>query len=122
MRQSVSITGLNEPLFIKAIDNLLTMQNMFARGIGEDCLDFWQPLSYADYQSIDLGNRYFTSRKDDPHGSSTSFRCGVDPHGRLAALAGNELFHGEDNDVCYFERVPGKNGYSYLIRYNLSYH
>jgi hypothetical protein len=114
MRQSVSITGVDEPLFIKAIDNLLAMQNTFARNIDENCIDSWQPSSYAGYQSIDIGNRYFTSRRDDPQGTPISFTHGVDPQGKLSALAGSELFHGEDNDVCYFERVPTKIGYGWI--------
>lgn len=119
MRQSVSITGLDEPLFAKAVDNLLNMQNMLARNIGDDCLDLWQPLSYTSYQSIDLGNRYFTSRRDDPHGSPISFARGVDPYGRLAAMGGNNLFHGEDNNVCYFKKVPEKTGYILFINYEV---
>jgi hypothetical protein len=115
MRQSVSITGLNEPLFTKSIESLLNMQNLFARNIGDDCLELWKPLSYRDssYQSIDLGNRYFTSRRDDPHGSPVSFAHGVDPYGKLAAMGSGDLFHGEDNDVCYFGRIPDKE-YVYI--------
>jgi len=84
------------------------MQNLFARNIDETRLDLWQPSQYTSYQSIDIGNRYFTGRKDDLAGNPIPFKHGIDPQGKLTGMAGRDLFHGDDNEVCYFGRVAGK--------------
>ena len=101
LRQSVTITGLNVPNFTKAIENLVAIQNMFARHVKNEDLDLWQPTTYNKYPSIELTNRYFTYRIDDPHSPSIPLGPDIDPTGRLAALAGGNLFHGEDNVVLY---------------------
>ena len=101
LRQSVTITGLNVPNFTKAIENLVAIQNMFARHVKNEDLDLWQPTTYNEHPSIELSNRYFTYRIDDPHSPSIPLGPDVDPTGRLAALAGGNLFHSEDNVVLY---------------------
>jgi hypothetical protein len=94
-------------MFNKAVENMISIQNMFARRIGENNLDIWRPSSFQGYQSVDLSNRYFTCKRDDPNGTVIPFSSGIDPHGKLSALGGNNLFHGEDNHVLYFEQLPG---------------
>jgi len=86
---------------MKAIENLVAIQNMFARHIKNEDLDLWQPTTYSGHPSIELNNRYFTYRIDDPHTPSIPLGHDIDPTGRLAVLAGTDLFHGEDNVVLY---------------------
>lgn len=105
MRQSVSITGINTPIFNKAVENLLTIQNLFARHIGKQNIDVWRLSTFRNYQSVNFSNRYFTSRHDDPHGLTVPFSSGVNPNGKLSASRGSDLFHGEDNRVVYFEQL-----------------
>jgi len=101
MHQSVTITGLDEPLFAKAIENLAKIQSMFDRHVDKTDFERWIPSTYTTYPAIELKNRYFTYRNDDPQGPSVPLGENVDPTGRLAALAGTDLFHSEDNVVIY---------------------
>jgi len=101
MRQSVAITGLKEPMFVKAIDELTSIQKLFARHVNKDDLELWQAPNYKDSPSVELTNRYFTHRSDDPLAPSIPLGDSVDPTGRLTASAGREYFHGEDNVVLY---------------------
>jgi len=105
LHQSVTITGLNEPLFAQAIENLAKIQSMFERYVDKNDFDRWIPSTYTTYPAIELKNRYFTYRNDDPQGLSIPLGEDVDPSGRLAALAGTDLFHSEDNVVIYHAKL-----------------
>lgn len=41
---------------------------------------------------------------------SISLGADIDPNGRLMSLAGNELFHGEENQIRYMAKTTGKEG------------
>jgi hypothetical protein len=101
MHQSVTITGLNEPLFAKAIENLAKIQSMFECHIDKNDFEGWIPSTYTTYPAIELKNRYFTYRNNDPQGLSILLGENVDPTGRLAVLARTDLFHSKDNVVIY---------------------
>jgi hypothetical protein len=107
LHQSVTITGLDEPLFTKAIENLAKIQTMFERHVDKNDFDHWTPSTYTTYPAIELKNRYFTYRTDDPQGLSVPLGENIDPTGRLVALAGTDLFHGEDNVVIYRAKLAG---------------
>jgi hypothetical protein len=107
LHQSVTIMGLNEPLFTKAIENLAKIQTMFERHVDKNDFDHWTPSTYTTYPAIELKNRYFTYRTDDPQGLSVPLGENIDPTGRLVALAGTDLFHGEDNVVIYRAKLAG---------------
>jgi hypothetical protein len=109
MHQSVHITGLNDPLFVKALENLAAIQNMFERHVDKNNFDHWSPISHATNTAFELKNRYFTYRRDDPHALSVPLAQNVDPTGQLATLAGPDLFHGEDNVVVYCAKLAGSS-------------
>jgi hypothetical protein len=89
MRQSVTITGLKELMFAKAIDELTSIQNLFARRVNKDDLELWQPPNCNNLPSVEFSNRYFTHRSEDPHASTIPLGHNVDPSGK------------EDNFVWY---------------------
>ena len=101
MHQSVTITGLNEPLFATALENLAKIQSMFDRHVDKNDFERWTPSTYTTYPAIVLKNRYFTYRDDDPQGLSVPLGENVDPTGRLATSISTDLFHSEDNVVIY---------------------
>jgi hypothetical protein len=107
----VSIIGFGTPSFESATNNLMQVYAMFSRNIAQDKL---QPCTtipqYRNQASIESSNRYFTPRKDATQMQEVSFCRDVDPLGTLAKLCGQDFFHGEDNVVCYYERLLGKNG------------
>lgn len=107
MRQSVRITGLDQPIFSKMIEAIAGVQNLFARQVDKNNIIEWAPSTYTSYQAIEVYNRYFTYRNDDPRGPSVPLGRQVDPTGKLAAMAGNDLFHSEDNIVLYRTKPSG---------------
>lgn len=111
LRQGVCITGLGSLTFSKALDCAFQIFGMFSRHIPEKKLKEWKVGTYNDYPSLDLSNQMFTPRKEDPASSSVALGADIDPNGRLMALAGNDLFHGEDNQVRYMAKTTGKEGF-----------
>ena len=64
---------------------------------------------FEDYLAIETSNRYFTPRRQGTLGvKEISFSTDVDPHGFLANAAGNGLFHSEDNEVQYYEKISNE--------------
>jgi len=57
---------------------------------------------FLEHTTLDIGTRYFTSRKDDPVGPSTPFDHSVDPKGILASIDDDKYFYGSDNVVQYY--------------------
>lgn len=110
MRQGVSITGLGSPTFSKALDCAFQIFGLFSRHVPENKLQEWKIETYNDHPSLDLSNRLFTPRKDDPMSPSISLGADIDPNGRLMSLAGNDLFHGEENQIRYMAKTTGKEG------------
>jgi hypothetical protein len=53
MRQSISITGLKELRFVKAIDELISIQNLFVHQVKDD-LELLQPPNYDKLPSVEL--------------------------------------------------------------------
>jgi hypothetical protein len=115
MRQSVTITGLKEPMFAKAIDELTSIQNLFVRRVNKDDLELWQPPNYNNLPSVEFSNRYFTHLSEDPHASTIPLGHNVDPSGKLTALAGREFFHGEDNVVQYQAKSKESTKYIFML-------
>jgi hypothetical protein len=111
MRQGLSITGLSTPSFKIATENYSKLYALFSRYIEQDKLQ--QGMIISDYQghaSVDISNRYFTPRIEGVQETEISFSAEIDPTGILKKLAGTDLYHGEDNNVHYFERIIGQNG------------
>jgi hypothetical protein len=102
LRQSVQLTGLDTKTFETGVDNLRMLHVMLARQIPEGLMEQYNPSSYLQYPSIDLGTRYFTARRDDPLGAAIPFHPNVDPKGVLSSIATDTYFHGEDNQVLYY--------------------
>lgn len=104
LRQSVQLTGLGTSTFNDCISNILNIYAMLSREVPPNTLEAYKTEQYRNYSCLNIYNRYFTSRRDDPTGMSVDFGDDVDPRGILASLLTNGLFHGEDNKVLYFER------------------
>ena len=85
----------------------MAIQNMFARQIDSKNFDAWQSSAYNTYTAVDISNRYFTYRNDDPYAQPVPLGPAVDPLGVLGALADHDLFHGEDNTVSYHRKPVG---------------
>jgi hypothetical protein len=65
-------------------------------------MDIFQHSNFLDRPAIDMGTRYFTSRRDDPVGPSAPIDGSVDPKGILASIVDEKYFYGPDNVVLYY--------------------
>ena len=102
LRQSVQLTGLGLPSFQNCIDNLQCLQQILARQVPHDAMEPLTPTAFLTHPAIEIGTRYFTSRRDDPTGESLPFDRMTDPKGILTAMAADGYFHGPDNKVHYY--------------------
>ena len=102
MRQSVKMTGLGTPAFQDCIGNIQRLSQILSRQVPEGHMDTFQHSNFLEHPALDIGTRYFTSRKDDPMGPSAPFEDSVDPKGILASMADDKYFYGADNIVLYY--------------------
>jgi hypothetical protein len=65
-------------------------------------MDLFQHSNFLEHPALDVGTRYFTSRKDDLMGPSAPFDGSVDPKGILASIVDDKYFYGSDNIVLYY--------------------
>lgn len=99
------MTGLGTPSFQKAIDNIYKLFAIFARNIQQGKIQMWGPQEHEGAVALDLSNRIFTSRRDNPTGKAITMGAHIDPNGLLLNLAGHNMFYGEENVVEYAQRV-----------------
>ena len=102
MRQSVKLMGLGAPLFQDCIGNIQRLSQILSRQVPEGNMDLFQHSNFLEYPALDIGTRYFTSRRDDPVGPSAPFDSSVDPKGILASIVDDKYFYGPDNIVLYY--------------------
>lgn len=57
---------------------------------------------FLEHSALDVGTRYFTSRKDDPMGPAVPLDVMIDPKGILASMSDDKHFHSIDNIVKYY--------------------
>ncbi|KAH7903615.1 hypothetical protein BJ138DRAFT_1020345, partial [Hygrophoropsis aurantiaca] len=109
LRQAVTLTGFGSSVFSKALDGADLAYYIFARHFQEDTLLPWQhssSQSCPDHPSIDVSNRYFLPRSQNPSLIPQPFQPMVDPKAILVNIAKDELIHTEENAVYYFKCVP----------------
>ncbi|KAJ3493814.1 hypothetical protein NLJ89_g10931 [Agrocybe chaxingu] len=114
LRQSVTLVGFDTPSFNSAVHAITQIHGLFARSVGTENLEQCGMVSHSeDHSCVETSNRYFTPKKDVTSCTSIQFSPDVDPHGYLAEAAGPNLFHGEDNEVYYYERTIDRSGKDY---------
>lgn len=89
---------------------MLEVHHTFMRVLPKNSLEDWCPLMYGDHVAIDMTNRYFTDRHDQPPTDTINFKSCVDPDGILDRLMGDDYIHTSENEVEYYEAFVGENG------------
>ena len=102
IRQSVRITGLGTPGFESSIDNIRRLSQIISRQVPEGTMDQFTHCFFLEHSALDVGTRYFTSRKDDPMGPAVPLDVMIDPKGILASMSDDKHFHSIDNIVKYY--------------------
>jgi len=105
----VQLTGLSTPSFQTCIDNLQHIHTAFGRQVPEGELESIQTATFLDHPCVDIATRYYTSRREDPTGTTVPFSSDVDPNGILQAMVTDDHFHGVDNQVLYYTLI-GREG------------
>ncbi|KAF8240180.1 hypothetical protein L208DRAFT_1234793, partial [Tricholoma matsutake] len=109
LRQSVTLTGLDSPVFEKAAQATQEIYGLFNREFEDGTLATWSLNELDDDKGPDLitSNRYFTPVVDAGGAKNTPFKSGVDPHGVLAHMMGSgsgttSFMHTEESQVQYY--------------------
>ena len=78
---------------------------MFERNLPEASLESWTltAASTAQGRVFEASNRYFTSKREAPNMETVPISPVIDPHGILESLKSDELLHGEENEVYYYQ-------------------
>ncbi|KAK7016390.1 hypothetical protein VNI00_018916 [Paramarasmius palmivorus] len=103
VQQRVLLTGINTPMFADAIQGLARVDGVLRQAIREE-----HPRTLAGetegYSTVEVANRYFTSKKVAREEHHVGFTKEVDPKGILDDLRGEAFVHTEDNVVEYYQR------------------
>lgn len=114
LKQSLALTGLGGTKFSTMIENIYDIQHIFERSLPHNTMDAWVPSYYETFQALDMGNRYFTDRRDINSDDPISFGTEIDPHNILTNALSNEFVHLLENKVDYYEAQQGTDN---IIRY-----
>ncbi|KAH7905161.1 hypothetical protein BJ138DRAFT_1118724 [Hygrophoropsis aurantiaca] len=101
-RQHVTLTGLGQEAFDKAVGNLYGIHTMLARQVPPGALESWKPSEYQGYSALDIQNRYFTPRKFANGQPKFPFDKLSDDNHHLEDSTTPELYHTYDNHVDYY--------------------
>jgi hypothetical protein len=98
----VQLTWFNSDKYKASIGAMQYMFQIFSRQVPEGALESLNFGQFGQYGVMEFSTRYFTSRRDDPHGEALPFDQSTDPKGILAKMSSPKYFHGEDNKVLYY--------------------
>jgi hypothetical protein len=97
------LSGLSLPKFKDAVMSIHAIEDIFQQQAVDGNIESWVPSTFQGHPSIDVGNRYFTSRHLALQERHISFSPAIDPDNILAEAMGEEFVHTEDNEVEYYE-------------------
>ena len=94
--------------------SIRAIQHTFSRTLPDDGMEDWSASIFEGYEAIDMGNRYFTHKKDMSTSEAISFKTSLDPDGILRAMTtvDMEFGHTQENEVQYFEMMTDTNGHN----------
>jgi hypothetical protein len=101
------LTGLGATKFSTLIENIYDIQHVFERSLPHNSMEEWVPGYYETFEALDMGNRYFTDRRDINGDTPISFGTEIDPHNILTNALSNEFVHLQENKVEYYEAQQG---------------
>lgn len=108
--QRVNIVGLGLPLFQEVMNNILAVDQQFARHFREDEFSPLQPWMTEAGPCVTVSNSHFTRCNPCHPLLSVPFSPDVDPRNILQQLAGDVFFHTQDNEVKYYKVASNKDG------------
>lgn len=125
LRQGVTLTGLASPTFTRALEAIKSIHGRFDRQFEEGALEAWPEYTPGDPEmdQIGLWNRYLTPSREAKGMQSVAFLPGVDPNGKLRAMAQEDgmssYVHTEDNQVHYYATHRNEEGHLKYVSPNI---
>jgi hypothetical protein len=112
LRQSVTLTSFGSSSMREVSDSIRAIHNTFLRTLPDNSMEDWSASLFEGYEAIDMGNRYFTHKKEMSTSDAILFKSSVDPNGILQGLIAldMEFGHTQENEVQYFEMMTDTNG------------
>lgn len=110
MKQNLTITGLGAPTFTDSVKVGHEIFLLFQQQFAANELEPWRTSTYSGSHSLELSNRYFTSRRDAADGTHIPFTEIVDPRGILEEMAKANYIHMEENEVRYYRSQTDEEG------------
>jgi hypothetical protein len=93
------------------VASAIAIHHTFYRTLPENSMENWTPSTFDNYPAIDIGNRYFSDRRDILSSEAIAFKTSIDPDGILEAATVDTLYaHTMENDVQYFELTADEEG------------
>ncbi len=103
LRQGVTLTGLQTPTFMKAVEAVQDIHSHFDQQFQEGTLEEHAP---EEVDQLSMWNRYFTPARKAKDMRAIAFLPGVDPVGILRGMGQEDsnyaYIHTEDNQVHYY--------------------
>ncbi|KAF8871496.1 hypothetical protein CPB84DRAFT_1692159 [Gymnopilus junonius] len=116
LQQSITLIGLDMPMFQRAVDNILKIHAMLGCSIGHNNLEQCSMIGSFDNQaSIEMSNQYFTPQKHAGQSQELEIPSYIDPKGYLKNAMGKHHVHIEDNIVHYYELTTDRFGESRFV-------
>ncbi|KAK7036594.1 hypothetical protein VNI00_011527 [Paramarasmius palmivorus] len=112
VQQRVVLTGLNTATFTAAVDGLAQIVKALRANI-RDYQPFETSTTTEGYQTIDIANRYFTSKRFAKEQDHIRIPTHIDPKGILNDMRGDTFVHTIDNTVEYYRMITTSNSRSF---------
>lgn len=85
------LSSLSLPKFNDAVMSIHAIEDIFQQQAVDGNMESWVPSTFQGHPSIDVGNRYFTSRQLALQERHISFSPAIDPDNILAEAMGKEF-------------------------------
>ncbi|KAK7018721.1 hypothetical protein VNI00_018281 [Paramarasmius palmivorus] len=103
LQQRILLSGFNTTTFADALQGLNHVDNILRLNVRDDSPPKSTPHKYG-YPSIEITNRYFTSKRLANEEDHIGIPLDIDPNGILEGLRGDSLVYTADNAVQYYQR------------------
>ncbi|KAK7041966.1 hypothetical protein VNI00_008948 [Paramarasmius palmivorus] len=115
VQQKVTLTGFQSQIFNDSISGILHVDGHLRMNVREN-----GPAQYLSQQdmhaTLEIGNRYFTSKRLASTSEHIPFPPTIDPKGILEDLRGNHFLHTPENQVEYYEAFTVNDEQRYSAR------
>jgi hypothetical protein len=104
------LTGLGSEQTQSCAEGIQNIFNIFKQALPNNSIQEWAPTLFSGHTAIDMGNRFFTDRRNQSNAEMVPFKTSVDPEGILERSMGTDYVHLRENEVEYFQCFENRKG------------